>query len=98
MFRRILKGERVLLIVVIDPHVSVWISPLINKKSIESSMLGPRAVLSAPTTAEDERILSIVILIVSVFSVVGAAWVIASFTVFSSGLSNYEIVMGTDTD
>lgn len=46
-------------------------------------MLDSRAVLSAPSTAEDEKILSIMILIVSIFSVLGAAWVVASFTVFT---------------
>lgn len=47
-------------------------------------MLDPRGqTLSAPASVEAEHNLSIVILFVSVMSVLGAGWIIASFMVIS---------------
>lgn len=47
------------------------------------NMLVPRVTLSDTATIAEGRLLSIAILVVSIFSAAGALWIIASFTVFS---------------
>jgi hypothetical protein len=46
-----------------------------------------REALSAPTSDSDIRTLNIVILIVSIFSALGAGWIVLSFLVSSPLLS-----------
>jgi hypothetical protein len=43
--------------------------------------MGIKEVLSAPSTDANHRTLNLVILVVSIFSAIGAGWIIVSFLV-----------------